>query len=54
MKDGVFGQVNVSQMCSGRKNRLFYEINGLGTTVAFDQEKCNEIWIGNRDKPNEI
>jgi predicted dehydrogenase len=54
MKDGVFGQVNVSQMCSGRKNRLFYEINGSKKSVAFDQEKCNEIWIGNRDKPNEI
>ncbi|MHC1770765.1 MAG: Gfo/Idh/MocA family protein [Flexilinea sp.] len=54
MEDGIHGQVNVSQMCSGRKNRLFYEINGSKKSIAFDQEKCNELWIGNRDKANEI
>ncbi len=54
LEDGIRAQVNVSQMAAGRKNRLYYEINGAKKSLAFDQEHANELWIGNRDKANEI
>jgi predicted dehydrogenase len=51
---GVQGVVTVAQICSGRKNRLFFEINGSKSSLAWDGERPNELWIGHRTDPNQI
>ena len=53
-ENGVRGVVTVSQVSSGRKNRLFYEINGSKSSLAWDSERPNELWIGHRSGPNQI
>lgn len=53
-ENGVRGVVTVAQVCSGRKNRLFFEINGSKSSLAWDGENPNELWIGNRSAPNQI
>lgn len=53
-ENGVRGVLTVSQVSSGRKNRLFYEINGSKSSLAWDAERPNELWIGNRSGPNQI
>ena len=35
-ENGVRGVLTVSQVCSGRKNRLFFEINGSKSSLAWD------------------
>jgi predicted dehydrogenase len=51
---GARGVMTVSQVSAGRKNRLFYEIDGAAASLAWDGESPNEMWIGHRDKPNEV
>lgn len=53
-ENGVRGVVTVAQVCSGRKNRLFFEINGSKSSLAWDGERPNELWIGHRTDPNQI
>jgi predicted dehydrogenase len=54
LSSGAHGVFTVSQVSAGRKNRLFFEIDGSKCALAWDQESPNEMWIGYRDKPNEI
>ncbi len=51
---GVRGVLIVSQVSSGRKNRLFYEINGSKSSLGWDSEKPNELWIGHRTEANQV
>jgi len=51
---GVHGVLTVSQVSSGRKNRLFYEINGSKSSLAWDSERPNELWIGERMGANQM
>lgn len=53
-ENGVRGVLTVSQVCSGRKNRLFFEINGSKSSIAWDGERPNELWVGHRTGPNQI
>ncbi|HHY87814.1 MAG TPA: Gfo/Idh/MocA family oxidoreductase [Chloroflexi bacterium] len=53
-ENGVRGNLTVAQVCAGRKNRLFFEIYGSKSSLVFDSERPNELWIGHRDKANEI
>jgi len=53
-KANARGLMGVSQISAGRKFKLFFEISGSKSSVAWDSEKANELWIGHRDKPNEI
>jgi len=48
------GVMTVSEVTAGRKSRLFFEIYGAKSSLAWDEERANELWIGYRDKPNEI
>jgi len=50
---GAHGVLTVNQCAAGRKNQLFYEIAGSKCTLAWDQEKPNEMWVGRRDAPNQ-
>ncbi len=51
---GAHGVLTVSQVSAGRKNRLYYEIDGSKASIAFDSERNNELWIGHRERPNEM
>jgi predicted dehydrogenase len=48
------GTMQVSQVSAGRKNRLALEINGSKGSLAWDGERPNELWLGHRDRPNEL
>lgn len=48
---GVF---TVSQVSAGRKNREWFEIDGSKKAIAWDQEEPNQLWVGYREKPNEV
>ncbi len=52
--NGAGGSFSVSQCFAGRKNRLFYELSGSKCSLVWDQERPNEMWIGYREKPNEL
>jgi predicted dehydrogenase len=52
--NGNKGNVTVSQVSAGRKNRLTLEISGSEKTFNWCSETPNELWIGNRDRSNEI
>ena len=54
LSNGAHGVFTVSQVAAGRKNRLYFEIDGSKCALAWDQESPNEMWIGYRDKANEI
>lgn len=51
---GARGVMTVSQVSAGRKNRLYYEIDGAQSAIAWDGENPNELWIGHRNRPNEL
>lgn len=48
------GAVTVSQVSAGRKNHLFFQIDGSVESAAWDQEQPDTLWVGHRDRPNEI
>jgi len=54
LENGSRGVFTVSQISAGRKNHFWFEIDGSKKTVAWNQENPNELWIGYRDKPNEL
>jgi len=53
-EDGARGSVAISQLSPGRKNSLAYEIDGATAAVAWDSEQPEQLWIGHRDRPNEL
>lgn len=52
--NGAHGSFTVSQCFAGRKNRLFYELSGSKCSLVWNQERPNEMWIGYREKANEV
>ena len=52
--NGARGSVAVSQISAGRKNSLQWEIDGSRGSAAWDSETPDHLWLGHRDKPNEI
>ncbi len=51
---GARGSVDISQLSPGRKNSLAYQIDGTSSAVAWDSEQPDSLWIGHRDRPNEL
>jgi predicted dehydrogenase len=47
---GAVGSLVVSQVSPGRKNRLWFEIDGSRRSVTFDQETPETLWVGGRDE----
>ena len=54
LEGGGRGTFMVSQVSAGRKNHFWWEINGSKASLSWDQERPNELWLGNRDQPNEL
>jgi predicted dehydrogenase len=52
--DGARGAVAISQLSAGRKNSLQYEIDGSTAAAAWDSETPDHLWLGHRDRPNEL
>ncbi|MBG0787291.1 MAG: Gfo/Idh/MocA family oxidoreductase [Anaerolineaceae bacterium] len=52
--NGARGVMTVSQVSSGRKNRLFFEIDGSDSSVVWNSEVPNELLIGHRPEPNQL
>jgi predicted dehydrogenase len=48
------GSMTASQVSAGRKNGLRIEIYGTKASVAWDQERPDELWMGRRDAGNQI
>jgi predicted dehydrogenase len=51
---GARGAMAVSQVSPGRKNSLQWEIDGATSAAAWDSETPDHLWIGHRDRANEI
>ena len=45
---GALGTLLVSQVAPGRKNRLHLEIAGADSSLGFDQEQPETLWVGRR------
>ena len=48
------GSVTASQVSAGRKNRFSIEVYGTRASVAWNQERPDELWVGHRDTANDI
>lgn len=51
---GARGVVTLSQVSAGRKNRLNWEVDGSKGSAAWQAESPDELWLGHRDRPNEL
>ena len=49
---GLRGVLTVSQVSAGRKNRMWFEIDGSEGSLAWDQEQPNVLWVGSRKEAN--
>jgi predicted dehydrogenase len=54
MGERARGSVTASQVSAGRKNRLSIEICGTRSSVAWNQECPDELWVGHRDTANQL
>src|SRR6266550_2900347 len=52
--NGARGLVAVSQISAGRKNSLQWEIDGSDSAAWWDSETPDHLWLGHRDRPNEL
>ena len=52
--NGARGLVAISQVSHGRKNSLRYEIDGSAGATAWESEQPDQLWIGHRERANEI
>jgi predicted dehydrogenase len=51
---GARGCLWVSQVTSGRKNCLRFEIAASQQALAWCSESPNQLWVGNRQEPNQV
>jgi predicted dehydrogenase len=52
--DRCRGAYTVSQVSAGNKNRFEWMICGTKGSVSWNQEKPDELWIGQRNEPNRL
>jgi predicted dehydrogenase len=53
-ENGALGSFAVSQVSAGRKNSLRLEIDGASGSAAWSSEQPDELWLGHRERPNEV
>ena len=54
LNGGARAVLAVSQVSAGRKNSLRFQIDGAERALAWDSEAPEQLWIGHRDRPNEL
>jgi predicted dehydrogenase len=50
--NGAHGVCNITQVFAGRKNQMLVSIAGSKSSLHWDSEALNEVWIGRRDRDN--
>ena len=53
-ESGTLANVTISQVAAGRKNRLWFELDGTRASAVFDQEHPESAWIGHPDRAETI
>jgi predicted dehydrogenase len=48
--EAALGAVVVSQVSPGRKNRLWFSLDGAQASLQFDQELPDSLWVGRREE----
>ena len=51
---GARGSCVLSQVSFGRKNAIRIEVDGSRGTLAWDGERHEELWLGSRERGNEV
>ncbi|UJP10513.1 Gfo/Idh/MocA family oxidoreductase [Microbacterium sp. KUDC0406] len=54
LESGAIGTVLISQMAAGRKNALTLELHGALSSMRFDQQRPEELWIGRRGESSHL
>jgi len=49
---GIHGNCTISQVFAGRKNQLTMSVSGDKSTVYWNSEDSNSLWVGKREGPN--
>lgn len=50
---GARGTCTISQVSAGRKNAHTWEVDGSESSLAWNQESPDDLWVGHRGRPNE-
>jgi len=53
-ENGAIGNLTISQISAGRKNTLEFEIDGSTSAAAWNSQRPDDLWIGHRERPNEL
>ena len=53
-ESGARGSCVLSQVSFGRKNAIRVEVDGSRGTLAWDGERHEELWLGSRERGNEV
>jgi len=53
-ENGARGLLYVSQVSAGHKNQFRWEVDGTQASLSWAQETPNQMWVGYRDKANEV
>jgi predicted dehydrogenase len=53
-ESGAHGSCVLSQVSFGRKNAVRIEVDGSRGTLAWDGERHEELWLGSRERGNEV
>ena len=53
-ESGALGALSLSSMAAGHPYRVKFELDASGYGVSWDSERPGELWIGHREKPNEV
>ena len=51
---GAVGNLTVSQVSPGRKNRLWFSVDAAAESLSFDQESPEMLWVGGRDANRQL
>lgn len=54
MDNGARGVFTVSQVSAGKKNCFKFQIDGREAALSWNQEEPEKLWIGHRERANEI
>ena len=54
LDNGAPGSFSTSQACHGRKSDTEFQVYGSECSYAWNHKDATQLWIGYRDKPNEI
>ncbi len=52
--NGRPGTFTASQICNGRKSDTEFQVYGSKYSMAWNHNRADKMWIGHRDRPNEI